>query len=939
MARLDDKDRQFLGDAGLELSDSDYISAVAGLGIAGLARRVRLRAGPVAILWSPVFEPGFASRRPSDWRPQDLRGFIQKWEDVQKETPQPRVIAQHSSVWGDQLDAFALFRILGAPEARTSSVFVETHPPQADLRFQMPMRVGAWPDDYDALGLAAVGGQRPISQFTQFRPLSREHARCDVLILRGTLRMALQRILAAPFAVRAAFIVLVGPSDAPWQRVRNLAESLLAETQAAGLSVITPRSTGEIASRLINWLFQFAHNEPIDVGLKVAFQDTAALHLLSLNLIEAASLPAAARVLSRRIDVLPRADTFSLQGQPTLSRIGLDDLQALPAAVLATGLARTLRERADTLPYFREREGATALSEISVAERQARQADMAIEPNRFLQADIFAIREGQAIRHERPFVINRPHRVELFIGPPGGGALQADEAFPDKTLDWQNADQFTLGVIFSEPDQWSSPQTGELILARYGTSTRCRFDFTPTRAGPFRARVTIHYRGRVLQTALLEGKVEASGQVAADTVEGAPRLSVEAQIYNSLTSLDDRRRFDANLVMNHTVTGRPTIQAAGREGAIVRSLGDINQQLEAISGRLRDIANQANLYSRGLYSDECTAMLIKLATHGEELYGRLVVDYIDASSVGEELRKSRYLQIVTATPEAVVPLELIYEYAPPADNAKVCPKALEALDKGCCPSDCDTTTSPARHVCPMGFWGLRKVIERHAHDPDLAKGDAFIEGVDPVGARRVIPLKGAALLAASKNVTDDARKVLEKDVIEQWKTAGAVKSVRKWSEWKKAIGDVDPITLLMALPHSSGAKEDISLEISGDTLKTRFITRDYLQPAKDKPAPLVLLLGCDTSGTGNAKTYTRHVTNFRRRGGAQVILGTLAVIDNADAASAAAIFAEQLVKVLSKKPDYFGEVLRQTKREAMKKGLLMVLGLVGFGDADWQLKL
>jgi hypothetical protein len=42
---------------------------------------------------------------------------------------------------------------------------------------------------------------------------------------------------------------------------------------------------------------------------------------------------------------------------------------------------------------------------------------------------------------------------------------------------------------------------------------------------------------------------------------------------------------------------------------------------------------------------------------------------------------------------------------------------------------------------------------------------------------------------------------------------------------------------------------------------------------------------------------------------------------------------------VNSEPARFGEVLRAAKRQAMSKGLLMVLGLIGFGDADWQLKL
>lgn len=935
MARLDARDKQLLGDAGVTLSDDQYVRAVAGLGLR--AGKRRLGAGPAGVIWSaePWSRPTTRHRRPT-WSRQELLGFVEHWDNLQKATPEPRLVIEPDPAAVRDVDAFSLFRILGRQEARTGSVFIAAYPGQTDLRFQMPMRVGAWQEDFEALELEQIAKTWPASSFMEFHPLSREHARCEVLILRGTARTALRRILASRFAVRTALALLLGPADTPWQQMQGVANALLSETQAAGLSVITLQSVGQLAPLFREWTFELSHNTPLDIGLKKAFGETAALHLLSPSLIEAAALPTAARMLGRRLRVLAPSTSFALAGG-TLARIGLEGLRAGAPKAFPRVLGRTLRAHADALPYAGESQGGTALAEISAAEKEARYADAHVQPDRALQSDLFAIRNGKAIKQTGPFVVDQPHRLEAFIGPPGGGALQADKVFPEALLEWHKADQFTLSVVFSEPNQWDAPQIGTFVLRRYGTSTRCRFDFTPTRVGPFRARLTIQYRGRVLETALLEGKVEASDQAAADTLDGMPRLSIEAQIHGTLTTLDDRRRFDANLVLNDTVTGQPTVQVAGREGAVVASLSEIEQQLERISARLRDVANNAKRYTKGLDSKDSTAMLVKLATHGHALFGRLVRDYIDVSSAAKELRDSEYLQIVAAKPEAVVPLELVYQYAPPADDAKLCPKALEALETGHCPADCDTRTSPARHVCPMGFWGLRKVIERHVHNPRLATGAAFIAAVEPIGARNVIPLKGAALLAASQNVKAAARTALEKAVTQQWKLSGSVAPVRKWADWKKAVGEVKP-TLVVALPHSDGVNEDISLEISGDTLVTRFLTEDYLRPSHERPPPLVLLLGCDVAGKGDARAYTSHVQNFRYSG-APVILGTLAIIEGSAAAAAAAIVVEQLVKVVGRKPDRFGEVLRQAKREAMKKGLLMVLGLVGIGDADWQLKL
>ena len=932
MARLHDRDKQLLGNAGRALDDVAYVEAVAGLGLLGKSRTFSSD-GPAVDFSSAPWQAPSAGPRGSRWSRQKLLGAVGRWHAVQAEAPSPRVVVSHTPAKTGGVDVFSLFRILTRPEARTSSVFLNARLPQADLRWQMPIRVGAWQDDYAAFGLQDVATTGPASGIMRFHELSREHARCEVLVLHGTVRTALQQILAAPFAVRAAFVLVVGPMDAPWRRTESLANALLAETRAAGLSLVSLESPSLLADRFQNWAAELSHNTPLDVSLQTAFREVAVLHLLTEQLIEAAALPTTARMLGARLGALPSSAAFDLPKE-TLGRIGLS---GMAAAARPAGLGGVLVSRARTLPFDRESRGGTALAEISTAEKAARTGTTGSEPNRVLQTDVFAIRDGKAVKDTKPFVVGQPHRVEAFIGPPGGGALQADKQFPDKKLDWQNADQFTLGVIFSEPDQWETPQTGEFILGRYGTSDRCGFDFTPTKVGPFRGRLTIHYRGRVLQTALLETRVEASRKDAvAAAREVAPRLSVETQIHGSLTTLDDRRRFDAHLVLNKTVDGKPTLQAAGRDGAYISSLDKIDKQLEKISARLRDVANDAKRYSTGLTSQPCTEMLVKLATEGRELFGRLVIDYIDVSAAARTLRDSEYLQIVATKPDAVIPLELVYEYKAPAAKAKVCPNAQKALLDGHCPADCVPRDSPATHVCPMGFWGLRKVIERHVHNPALGH-EAYVEAVEAIAGRDVIALKGPALLAASKNVPSKARKKLEASVVKGWKTSGGVNSVDKWAQWKKTVNTKKP-TLLVALPHSSGVDAEISLEISGDTLESRFIDEDYLRPAKDRPPPLVLLMGCDVAGTGDARTYTSHVAQFRR-GGAPVILGTLAVIEGGDAATAAGVIVEQLVTVVKREPARFGEVLRAAKRQAMTKGLLMVLGLVGFGDADWQLKL
>jgi hypothetical protein len=187
MARLHGKDKQLLGDAGLALSDAAYVKAVAGAGLQ--RRKPKFHAGPGGVVWStvPRWRRSNEVREPK-WSRQELIGFIRKWHDVQAKTPLPRVVIDPDPVWPPDVDVFSLFRIFGRFEARTKSVFLTAPPTEADLRFQMPMRIGAWQEDYDAFGLESVAATWPACGFMKFYPLSREHARYEVLILRGTLR-------------------------------------------------------------------------------------------------------------------------------------------------------------------------------------------------------------------------------------------------------------------------------------------------------------------------------------------------------------------------------------------------------------------------------------------------------------------------------------------------------------------------------------------------------------------------------------------------------------------------------------------------------------------------------------------------------------------------------------------------------------------------------
>jgi hypothetical protein len=921
-------DRLMAGPAGPALGEDEYVQAIAGMGVGWLDRMAPSASpgGPPNQVLSWNAERFRMARQPDPLPPQ-LAMHRDFWFNERAKSPDGRLLVQASSFGAGAPELFDVVRILSHPACQLNAVVVDLEAPQADLKWQWPLRIRAFEEDYAALGLDALRTRWPADTLSEPRAVSRSHARAEVLIMRANVREALRHLLGLPYRVRAGFVLLLAPVDVKWRELHAHIGALLAETQAAGLSLVSLPSDAPVQDALNHWLDGLSHNQPFDLMLAAWAPRDASIHAMDRRLVDTAALPEAARRVGRRLRRLPANAPFVL-AKSSLERIDQPALSAEPPAALG----EVLETQADGLPFHSESSGGSAISEISTAEREARRAAAREEPARYLQGDIYWAKDGALLLEPRGLVVGQPYLLDIHIGAPAEALATADLPFPAEMLDWERAEAYKLQVLFAEPGQWDEPLRGALELPRVGNSSTCRFAFTPTRIGPFAGRVTIFYRGRVLQTALLETQVLAS-LAELDQPREAPslRFRVEAQIRRSLSTLDDRRRFDACLVLNHTVDHRHAMTGAGKDGAFIATLDGIAPQLASINGQLNQVALNAKEHGKGLGSTRNAELLVSLAKEGNVLYRRLVLDYVQRSSAAEEIRSSEYLQVVSAQPDALLPLEFVYDYKPPKTGAPVCKNAKQALADGRCPANCVPSESPAPRVCPLGFWGLSKVIERHVHDPALGQAAKILS--EPEVGRDVLTLKGAGLVAASKQVPKADRTSLAKGVGKAW---GKVTTVDKWTDWQRIVQKDKPI-LLVALPHAGGAGAGISLEISGDTLESIFIDQSYVRPDPGQPPPIAILLGCDTVNVAYTDAYARHVAVFRQADAA-LVLGTVATVFGEDAAKMAARLVTHLGAALRAKPGRFGEVLREAKRLAVADSLMIALCLVAFGDADWRLE-
>lgn len=909
-------DRQLLGDVGLALDDDAYVQVIAGLGLDTKREAEHL-------VWSSLLFRRQRAGLGASATANDVDSFRALWTNALAQGSTKRVRIDASGAPADP-DPGAVVRILSHQAVGAASVFLEIRPPEAEFRWRWPLRIGAFASDLEPFELEKLRKGSPTRELTEIGVVSRQWARSEILVVRGGVREILGTLLALPHRVRALHLIALAPMDVGWSSLRSHIDALFAETQAAALSLVSGLQPSQVCDSLYEFVATLSHNESYDVALAKAFRRETALHALDPRFIEQTSLHEEAKRLGRQLRRLPDSAPFT-PPTDTAVRLGL----ARGPGEAREALAHVLERDPGQISFIHESGGATGLTEIARAARGARREAARSEPERRLQGDLFQISEGPPRLESRGLVVGSRYRLDVFIGPPGDGSIQADAAFRSEQLDWSERDLFNLQVIFTEPRQWSEVMQATLELPREGKSSVCRFVFVPTRAGDFSGRVTIYYRGRVLQTALLNAIVVASGQDLGTLEKPVPlRFEVETRIRQSLSTLDDRRRFDACLVVNHTAAGTPAVTAAGKEGAYIASLDGMAQQLSAINDLLTQVAHDDKKYASGLTNKANAELLGSLASEGNFLYRKLVVDYIDRSSAAHALRSAEYLQIVSTNPDALVPLEFVYEYPPPKESAPVCPNAIEALEKGRCPETCIPGASPAPHVCPLGFWGLRKVIERHLHDPNLPKVAAV--RAEPIAGRNVLKLDGPSLLAASDQVPAAARSQLQRSVKAAW---GAVAPVTRWEEWRDVVKNQRPV-LLLALPHADGTGAGISLEISGETLASRYIDKSYVLGERPLPGPMVLLLGCDVANVAYTDAYARHIAIFREADAA-LVLGTVATILGKHAASVASKLVKRLATA-RRSTECFGDVLRQVKREAVAESLMMAMCLVAFGDADWR---
>lgn len=902
--------------------------------------------------------------------------FLQKWEEVtsvrrkeydEKESKRAedsnyrlyhRPFRLRYEFYTQPEYAIDLATRLTYPGDYETSVYFRTEDLDGDVGWHWPLRIGVLPDDASAQLLAELKSHVDdnkdwMGSLVDLVRLDSETDNCDLLLIPASIQAASETIFNLGIRIAADCVVAVGPTIDNHVDLASIIEIFRDNISTAGIGIAPVDAS--LREWFITLIRELSHNEPIDVALFSACRDAGTQSpflAASRKLIEFSKLAESIKSIGEEL----------LKAPPSAQPIPIerDDAEVFgiqPRDYHPKEIGEIFRSHTDKFMFDQERRsGARSAHVTRSAKRSMRQSEKTEKPEpRFIQAavyDISAETDPQP-KLENAVRAGATHTAVVRIGRSEEGWLQNVEEFAPSLPDKKT---HTLIVIFTEPQLFNEPQVSSITLPPEGNSTPCEFTFwVPEDVEKIEARISIVYRNRVLQTALLMADVVAE---PADTNgEHKIRIIPEAIVRADFSGLNERRNFEGAFILNHDATNAPGLTAIKDRYVSFSSLGELDAFVKQVDQFMTQVADYPAEYAGKLDTPATVSLLCDLAKHGRILYRALaesphgnMTEIFSALTPTTGPKVTQRIQIISAKSDTRLPMEFLYDRKAPANsNAKLCPNAVEALKQDGCVKDCAGQKEPDKHVCPMGFWGLSKIIERHTYKTDYTETTVngnFRFQSEPVEGRKRLEIFREVLFGASNKADKIEVRSGETVSVEpggiskvlsvlKTVTNSKFQKVTSWDDWRNKINSAPSPAALLLLTHTEKSGSVPALEIEeGVLVEMQSIEEDYVYLKREFSPPVVFLIGCET-GASDVE-FMNFVAQFRR-GGAALIVSTGAPIRGRHAVPVTVELLKQLKEYSDKPAVSFGQVMRLVKQSMLADGFPMVLTLMTYGDADWQI--
>jgi hypothetical protein len=416
------------------------------------------------------------------------------------------------------------------------------------------------------------------------------------------------------------------------------------------------------------------------------------------------------------------------------------------------------------------------------------------------------------------------------------------------------------------------------------------------------------HRNRVLQSMAIRGDV------------GQPPTRDYEIVRAQLGELDCRTR--ANLAIAQD--GERSLAVAGDKASRIDIAdADIKQLVDVFDAVISAIKAKPEAYE-SLRSEASQELLRELAKRGGKLYSALTKHALIDERFGQP---DLAIQIVSKNVGRHLPLELAYSHDVPDADAKVCDCAEAALtfqaNSATDRTPCQRGT--VKRICPLGFLGMQRSIERHAHTPEHYKEpSAFTLRYEPI-ARESLGTPSRIVLGLHENAMKFDPKLVENEP----RFAKATQ-IETWDALVDAMSKAPQPELQVLFPHHGKGKYKVDVLEIGQADQLETVRADHVRGKQAQARPIVLLIGCETQLA--TISYENFAISFKDEGAAFVV-STIATVLGRSAIPVGARLTEELCKV-REEPALIGAVLRDVRRAELANGRVMVLALTAYGDAD-----
>ena len=804
---------------------------------------------------------------------------------------------------------------------------------------------------------------------------------CDLLVVTGSLSDAVRFALSTRF--EASLVLVLGDSGGGWHESQAMIQLLRSRLHAGAVACCNV-GIADQARWITHFVEELTHNLGIDEALQQVHREVRVSVPLLVGdgrFVALSSLAQTAKrigqamadapaAVQRQAEPIPWNFTLPVDTRTLTSKelglvlqdnadsmlwnaergdaTALVDLKAAAARVGGTAY-RTSRIEAGQLPkptrsgtdFFAAKAASAAPSDApqGVRYRTVDSAPSVFAPAgmafgasgyrpsrlrspRWVQANIFG---GEGNRKTTRVSAGLTYALEVAISPTKSASVVAGQALDERALAPSQAGH-SLKIVFTPlwrmEEEMHPAQVQHVHLPPGGDSGKAKFYFrTPQNVESVRARIVVLYENRVLQTLMLAPQgPEFEGEVTL-------RFQVETMVSADLGDRSLAPIFDASIVINDDSAGVLGLTVIAGEQVKFFEPAGLDVLVKDISMALTKLNLGAGSAGAaiGLGNPELQNLLRTLAFKGCSLH-TAIVDHTALQGIAH-LRK---IQFIEAVPKGYFPIELIYEGQVPDLEAKLCPRAAEALKHEGVHAACEHATSEDYH-CPAAFWGFSKCLERHTEV--ATEQHKFAQ---PRAGQGVLRPFSSVLLGASEKVLPESidhpvgiQMIVEKQGMQYARASN-------WKDWRLRVSASSPSTLLL-LPHSERTaltSNEPALEISGHRRLVVGLSKEYVI-GPGKPAPLVMVLGCSTGLTGIA--FVNSISQFRKAGAA-VTLGTVAMITGRQTVE----FVDRFLSALRAAANdglVFDEAFLQVKRSMLAEGNPFVLSLVAYGDSGWRLEL